>query len=87
MIMSLATTPPLVQRVESKTVIRKQIMTGRDAKNIASLANDLGSFIHAFTPERGLITPENNPYTEHESVINGVPTTVLDFAELLMMKK
>lgn len=72
----------LVQRVESKTVIRKQIMTGRDAKNIASLANDFGTFIHAFTPERGLITPQNNPYTEHESVINGVPTTVLDFAEL-----
>lgn len=39
----------LVQRVESKTVIRKQIMTGRDAKNIASLASDFGTFIHAFT--------------------------------------
>lgn len=72
----------LVQRVASKEVIRKQIMTGRDAKNIASLAHDLGTFIHAFTPERGLITPENNPYTEHESEINGVETTVVDFAEL-----
>ncbi|PSW20731.1 Cof-type HAD-IIB family hydrolase [Photobacterium sanctipauli] len=72
----------LIQRVASKTVIRKQIMKGSDAKNIASLANDFVTFVHAFSPERGLITPEDNTYTQHESTINGVETTVVDFVEL-----
>ncbi|MGF1699410.1 sugar-phosphatase [Photobacterium makurazakiensis] len=72
----------LVQQVESKTAIRKQIMKGSDAKNIASLANDFSTFVHAFSPERGLITPEDNTYTQHESEINGVETTVVDFTEL-----
>ncbi|OLQ85188.1 HAD family hydrolase [Vibrio ponticus] len=72
----------LVQRVASKEVIRKQILTGLDAKNIASLARDLGTFVHAFSPERGLITEADNPYTKHESDINGVPSTVMDFTEL-----
>lgn len=72
----------LVQRVASKTVIRKQILTGVDAKNIASLARDLGTYVHAFSPERGLITPEDNPYTKHEADINGVESSVVDFSEL-----
>ncbi|MGF1726873.1 sugar-phosphatase [Photobacterium nomapromontoriensis] len=72
----------LVQRVASKTVIRKQIMTGKDAKNIASLAHDLGTFVHAFSPVRGLITQQANPYTQHECDINGVSFTEFDFAEL-----
>ncbi|GHA49563.1 sugar-phosphatase [Photobacterium aphoticum] len=72
----------LVQRIASKTVIRKQIMTGLDAKNIASLANDFGTFVHAFSPERGLITPQNNPYTQHESEINDVAVTEVDFSTL-----
>lgn len=72
----------LVQRVQSKQVIRKQIMLGSDAKNIASLARDFGVHVHAFSPTRGLITPENNQYTQHESTINGVAITEIDFAEL-----
>ncbi|MGF1729113.1 sugar-phosphatase [Photobacterium kasasachensis] len=72
----------LVQRVESREIIRKQIMKGSDAKNIASLSHDLGVFVHAFSPSRGLITPQNNTYTQHESTINGVEVTEIDFAEL-----
>ncbi|WP_064609620.1 sugar-phosphatase [Photobacterium sp. J15] len=72
----------LVQRVESKEIIHRQIMLGSDAKNIASLGRDLGAYVHAFSPTRGLITPENNTYTQHESTINGVPVTEIDFAEL-----
>ncbi|MCW8330272.1 sugar-phosphatase [Photobacterium sp. SDRW27] len=72
----------LVQRVESKQIIHKLIMQGSDAKNIASLAHDFGVHVHAFSPTRGLITPENNTYTSHESTINGVEVTELDFAEL-----
>ena len=72
----------LVQRVESKQIIRKQIMLGSDAKNIASLSRDLGVYVHAFSPERGLITPENNSYTSHESTLNGMPVTEIDFGEL-----
>lgn len=72
----------LVQRVESKQIIHKQIMQGSDAKNIASLARDFGVYVHAFSPTRGLITPENNSYTKHESVLNCMPVTEIDFNEL-----
>ncbi|RWX54579.1 sugar-phosphatase [Photobacterium chitinilyticum] len=72
----------LVQRVGNKEVIRKQIMKGSDAKNIASLSHDLGVFVHAFSPTRGLITPQNNTFTQHESTINGVEVTEIDFSEL-----
>ena len=72
----------LVQRVASKEVIRKQILTGADAKVIARLARELGTFVHAFSPERGLITEAHNPYTQHESDINGMPITLMDFVEL-----
>ncbi len=72
----------LVQRVASKSVIRKQILTGSDAKNIAALARELGTYVHAFSPQRGLITEEDNPYTKHEADINGVTSHVCDFAEL-----
>lgn len=72
----------LVQRVASKEVIRKQIMTGLDAKNLAALADELGTYIHAFSTERGLITPLANPITQHEADINQISSSVFDFADL-----
>ncbi len=72
----------LVQRIASKEVIRKQILTGLDAKNIANLARELGCHVHAFSTEHGLITPADNYYTQHEAKINQISTTVMDFSEL-----
>lgn len=72
----------LVQQVKSRTILRKQIMTGRDAKNIAAMARDLGTFVHAFSKTRGLITPQSNAFTDHEADINQVSATVIDFADL-----
>ncbi|WP_434360442.1 sugar-phosphatase [Parasalinivibrio latis] len=62
--------------------VRSQLLTGKDAKNIASLANDLHVNIHAFTTRLGLITPKNNHYTEHEATINKLTITEIDFNEL-----
>lgn len=72
----------LVQRVSNKEVIRSETLTGLDAKNIALLAHDLGVHVHAFTRRQGLITPENNYYTDHEAKINGLAITIEDFATL-----
>lgn len=72
----------LVQRAADRSVIRSQSLRGRDASHIASLAAELGVNVHAFSPERGLITPAMNHYTEHESRLNDLPVTLLDFAVL-----
>ncbi|MEW7865937.1 sugar-phosphatase [Aeromonas diversa] len=72
----------LVQRAADRSVIRSQSLRGRDASHIASLAAGLGVNVHAFSPVRGLITPALNHYTEHESRLNDLPITLLDFAEL-----
>lgn len=72
----------LVKRVSDGETVRQQILCGKDAKQLAVLAADLGVFIHAFSPVRGLITPQNNPFTDHEAEINGIGINMLDFAEL-----
>ena len=72
----------LVQKVKNEEVIRSQIITGADAKAIAKLAQELGVNVHAFSQEKGLITPALSHYTEHESKITGMPITVIDFEEL-----
>lgn len=72
----------LVQKVKSESIIRSHILTGAEAKKLASLARECGVHIHAFSQQKGLITPALNHYTEHESEILGMPITVIDFAEL-----
>ena len=72
----------LVQSVKSNIVIHKAILTGKDAKHIASLAAEYGVNVHAFTPQKGLITPAISQYTERESTVNGMPINVFDFAGL-----
>ncbi|MFL9590703.1 HAD-IIB family hydrolase, partial [Aeromonas schubertii] len=63
----------LVQRAADRGVIRSQSLRGSDASRIASLAAELGVNVHAFSPERGLIPPAMNHYTEHESRLNDLP--------------
>ncbi|MGJ7093555.1 Cof-type HAD-IIB family hydrolase [Vibrio hannami] len=72
----------LVKRVSDGKTVRTQILSGKDAKKLALIAIEMGSHIHAFSPERGLITPKNNPYTEHEAIINGLDIVEFDFADL-----
>jgi len=72
----------LVQSGKSKNTIHKAILTGKDAKYIADIATEFGVNVHAFTPQVGLITPIISQYTERESIVNGMPITVFDFAEL-----
>jgi len=72
----------VVQRVKSEAIIRSQILTGQDAKKLAKLAKHLDIDIHAFSHQKGLITPAHNDYTHHESEINGEPITLIDFEEL-----
>ena len=72
----------LVQRVSNGEVIRSQIMTGKDAKQLATLSSEWGVNIHAFSQEHGLITPKHNKYTQHEATINGVDVTTMDFTTL-----
>ncbi|HCH00383.1 MAG TPA: Cof-type HAD-IIB family hydrolase [Vibrio sp.] len=72
----------LVQTVASNTMIRQEILTGKDAKLLNDWAQRLNVFIHAFSLEQGLISPQSNPYTTHESEINGITLTERPFETL-----
>ncbi|USD67909.1 sugar-phosphatase [Vibrio sp. SCSIO 43136] len=72
----------VVQKVASRELLRSQILTGVDAKNLATLARDLGVHIHAFTETHGLITPQLNTYTDLEASINGIEVSVMPFESL-----
>ena len=71
----------VVQQVESGNIVRSQILQGKDAKQIAALADLMGLHVHAFCAERGLVTPAHNEYTDLESRINGELITLFDFEE------
>lgn len=71
-----------VERVHDGKVINRQILQGSDAKFVAQYAAQFGLNVHAFSPERGLITPKANRYTQHEADSNLIDFTLLDFAEL-----
>jgi len=72
----------LVQNIGTQEIICAFTLTGKQAKQVAFYAQKLGVFVHAFSPKRGLITPQNNPYTQIESDINGIDITRLDFSQL-----
>ncbi|MFC1236170.1 Cof-type HAD-IIB family hydrolase [Vibrio sp. F74] len=71
-----------VHRVSDLKQIHSQIITGKDAKRVARVAEELGVHMHAFSVEHGLITPKNNQYTEHEAFINGLNVNEFDFSQL-----
>lgn len=72
----------VVQKTVDLEVVQSRILKGSDAKNLASIANDLGVHVHAFTQRHGLITPKHNYYTTHEATVNGLEVNELDFSEL-----
>lgn len=72
----------VVQRVGSGEIIHQTSLSGDDAKLLQKTAHDLDVFIHAFSPEKGLITHKTNEWTEIESKINAMPVTQTDFQQL-----
>ena len=72
----------VIQTVKSGTIIHSKVLTGKEAKKLAIIAQQVGTFIHAFSHQKGLITPEHNEFTDHEATINDQSITLLDFNEL-----
>lgn len=69
----------LVQRVESGEVLYQTFLSGRDIKNIFSISEQLGTYIHAFSVTQGLITHKNNQWTDLEGQVNSLTVNEVDF--------
>jgi len=72
----------LIQTAKTHQVIYQQALTGKAAKTVAQLADASGLYVHAFSPQRGLMTPVHNQYTALESAVSGMMVSVGDFADL-----
>ncbi|MBF9000407.1 MULTISPECIES: sugar-phosphatase [Vibrio] len=72
----------IVENVGTGEIIHQDIITGKDAKQIARMAKELGVHTHAFSQIHGLITPKNSRYTDVEAEINGITITEMDFEQL-----
>ncbi len=66
----------LVQETKSKKIICENALKGEDYIYTYEIARELGLNIHAFSAERGLITPKLNKYTQYEADMNGITATV-----------
>ncbi|MDU5107506.1 MULTISPECIES: sugar-phosphatase [unclassified Clostridium] len=62
----------LIQKTKSKEAVAKIALKGEDLHYLRKLSNELGVNIHAFSEEKGLITPKNSKYTEVEAEINNI---------------
>ncbi|MCE0492468.1 Cof-type HAD-IIB family hydrolase [Vibrio salinus] len=72
----------IVESAATGQIIHSEILTGADAKLIASTARDLKVNTHAFSKNIGLITPKTSKYTSVESTINNIKIHELDFSQL-----
>ncbi|MBR9787138.1 MAG: HAD family phosphatase [Vibrionaceae bacterium] len=72
----------MVKNIGTNEVIHQQIIDGKAAKLVAQKAKELGAYVHAFSQVHGLITNENNPYTDIEANINGLNVTEMCFESL-----
>lgn len=72
----------LVQETLSGRAICDIGLKGKDLEYFYELSKKLKVNIHAFSTERGLITPKISKYTEVEANINGIPINVVDFNEI-----
>ncbi|MDH2999770.1 HAD family hydrolase [Chelonobacter oris] len=71
-----------VERVTDGHVLNSKMLCGKDAKRVAHYARQMGLNTHAFSPERGLITPQASHYTRHEAESNAIEFSVIDFEQL-----
>ena len=69
----------LVQETKSRDIICERGLKGEDLHYAYNISKELGVNIHAFSPERGLITPKISKYTEVEADINGIDINICDF--------
>ncbi|ELJ8515558.1 HAD family phosphatase [Vibrio cholerae] len=72
----------MVANVGTGEIIHQQIIDGKAAKRVATLAQEFGLNTHAFSQIHGLITPKTSQYTEVEASINGLNITEMDFTQL-----
>lgn len=71
----------IVQNTETKQVIFKNILTGKDLKKLYALSKEIGVNIHAFT-KKGCVTPVMNEYTQVEGRINGIEVQEVDYEKI-----
>ncbi|MCG6201206.1 Cof-type HAD-IIB family hydrolase [Psychromonas antarctica] len=71
-----------IQRVGNGKVLHEATLHGSDAKILHKIATEFNVFIHAFSITDGLIAHKNNPWTDIESTVNGVPVCEMDFQQL-----
>ena len=72
----------LVQKTKSRDVVCDVTITGKDLKYLKRLADEAGLNIHAFSKEKGLITPKENTYTSYEAYHNGIDFYINDFSDI-----
>lgn len=62
----------LIQKTKSKESVAKIALNGSDLHYLRKLSDELGVNMHAFSEDKGLITPKNSKYTEVEADINNI---------------
>ncbi|MDY6012535.1 sugar-phosphatase [Clostridium sp.] len=72
----------LVQKTKSREAVCDVTLKGRDLKYLKELADEAGLNIHAFSKEKGLITPKENKYTTYEAHHNGIDFHIDDFKDI-----
>ncbi|MEG1003991.1 sugar-phosphatase [Clostridium sp.] len=68
----------LVQKTKSRDVVCDVTIKGKDFKDLLNIAKDAGVNIHAFSKDRGLITPHASKYTIYEASQNGIEYHEMD---------
>ena len=77
----LSYTGSLVQNVETKEIIYKNILSGKDLHRLYDLSKEIGVNLHAFS-KQGCITPKISEYSELEGKINGTPIVELNYDDI-----
>lgn len=72
----------LVQEIKGEKIIHEVGLTGRDLHYIYDLSINLGVNIHAFSAEKGLITPKLSKYTSLEGELNNIEVNIVDFSKI-----
>ncbi|MBW6409204.1 sugar-phosphatase [Clostridium weizhouense] len=67
------------QNAKTGEIMSSTVLNGSDLKYLNNIAKETGVNIHAFSEERGLITPKISKYTEVEADINKINITIADF--------
>lgn len=72
----------LVLKSKDREVVSKVGLLGSDLKYLFNLSKELDVNIHAFSEERGLITPKENKYTEIEATLNNIKYNLDDYSDI-----